>query len=121
MIAGYIGLSDKLDRAMWRFACAYADQTEADHQALLKAVAHDGPILLATHEESGGPIPVPAGVKDARGAILASAAIDTDSNGNKLSANCKPNYLSVMSYAFQTPGPVPVANWKCCAPSCRVE
>jgi uncharacterized protein (DUF2252 family) len=39
MIAGYIGSSDKLDRAMARFACAYADQTEADHRALLKAIA----------------------------------------------------------------------------------
>ena len=34
MIAGYVGGSDKLDRAMCRFARAYADQTEADHQAL---------------------------------------------------------------------------------------
>jgi uncharacterized repeat protein (TIGR01451 family) len=40
------------------------------------------------------------------------AGIDTDSNGNKLSANCKPNYVSIMSYAFQVPGSVPVANWK---------
>ena len=33
MIAGYAGRSDKLDRAMARFARAYADQTEADHAA----------------------------------------------------------------------------------------
>jgi uncharacterized repeat protein (TIGR01451 family) len=40
-------------------------------------------------------------------------AIDTDTNTNKLSANCKPNYLSVMSYAFQMPDrPVPLVNWK---------
>ncbi len=39
MIAGYVGSSDKLDTAMCRFARAYADQTEADHQALVKAVA----------------------------------------------------------------------------------
>jgi uncharacterized protein (DUF2252 family) len=39
MIAGYVGGSDKLDRAMCRFARAYADQTEADHGALVKAVA----------------------------------------------------------------------------------
>ena len=38
MIAGYAGKSDKLDRAMGRFARAYADQTEADHAALLRAV-----------------------------------------------------------------------------------
>jgi len=39
MIAGYVGSSDKLDRAMWRFAQAYADQTEADHRSLTRAVA----------------------------------------------------------------------------------
>jgi hypothetical protein len=38
MIAGYVGSSDKLDKAMCRFARAYADQTEADHQALARAV-----------------------------------------------------------------------------------
>ena len=38
MIAGYVGSSDKIDTAMCRFARAYADQTEADHQALVKAV-----------------------------------------------------------------------------------
>ena len=38
MIAGYAGLSDKLDRAMVRFARAYADQTEADHTELVRAV-----------------------------------------------------------------------------------
>lgn len=39
MIAGYVGASDKLDRTLCRFARAYADQTEADHQALVRAVA----------------------------------------------------------------------------------
>ena len=38
MIAGYAGASDKLDRALARFARAYADQTEADHARLVKAV-----------------------------------------------------------------------------------
>jgi uncharacterized protein (DUF2252 family) len=38
MIAGYVGASDKLDQALAKFARAYADQTEADHAALLKAV-----------------------------------------------------------------------------------
>jgi uncharacterized protein (DUF2252 family) len=38
MIAGYVGSSDKLDKAMCRFARAYADQTEADHRALVRAV-----------------------------------------------------------------------------------
>jgi hypothetical protein len=39
MIAGYVGASAKLDESLCRFARAYADQTEADHQALVKAVA----------------------------------------------------------------------------------
>jgi uncharacterized protein (DUF2252 family) len=37
MISGYAGNSEKLDEAMVRFAFAYADQTEKDHQALAKA------------------------------------------------------------------------------------
>ena len=39
MIAGYVGSSDRLDTVMCRFARAYADQTERDHQALVDAVA----------------------------------------------------------------------------------
>ena len=38
MIAGYVGHSDTLDEALCRFARAYADQTEADHAALVAAV-----------------------------------------------------------------------------------
>ena len=38
MIAGYAGRSEKLDRALTRFARAYADQTEADHGLLVAAV-----------------------------------------------------------------------------------
>ncbi|HEY8718464.1 DUF2252 domain-containing protein [Pengzhenrongella sp.] len=38
MISGYAGRSDKLDTAMALFASAYADQTEADHSALVRAV-----------------------------------------------------------------------------------
>ena len=38
MIAGYAGRSDKLDTALAAFARAYADQTEADHARLLRAV-----------------------------------------------------------------------------------
>jgi uncharacterized protein (DUF2252 family) len=38
MIAAYVGGSDKLDVALSRFARAYADQTERDHQALVAAV-----------------------------------------------------------------------------------
>ena len=39
MIAGYVGRTDKVDKALGRFARAYADQTERDHQALVAAVA----------------------------------------------------------------------------------
>jgi uncharacterized protein (DUF2252 family) len=38
MIVGYAGSSDRLDIALARFARLYADQTEADHAALVKAV-----------------------------------------------------------------------------------
>ena len=39
MIVGYIGRSDKVDVALCRFARAYADQTERDHETLVKAAA----------------------------------------------------------------------------------
>ena len=51
MIAGYVGSSDKVDRAMCRFARAYADQNEADHQALTRAVARG--LLPAESERRG--------------------------------------------------------------------
>ena len=38
MIAGYLGTSDNVDVALARFARAYADQTERDHQRLVDAV-----------------------------------------------------------------------------------
>jgi uncharacterized protein (DUF2252 family) len=38
ILSGYLGRGDSADRAFARFARAYADQTEADHQALQKAV-----------------------------------------------------------------------------------
>jgi uncharacterized protein (DUF2252 family) len=38
MIAGYMGASDRVDQALRSFAKAYADQTEADHAALVAAV-----------------------------------------------------------------------------------
>ena len=37
-IAGYMGTNDTLDNALADFAVAYADQSEADWQALLAAV-----------------------------------------------------------------------------------
>jgi uncharacterized protein (DUF2252 family) len=38
-IAAYLGGSDVFDKAITRFASAYADQNERDHQALVDAVA----------------------------------------------------------------------------------
>jgi fructose-1,6-bisphosphatase len=38
VLSGYLGKGDAADRAFARFARAYADQTEADHEALGKAV-----------------------------------------------------------------------------------
>jgi uncharacterized protein (DUF2252 family) len=38
VLAAYLGKGDVVDRAFATFARAYADQTEADHEALLKAV-----------------------------------------------------------------------------------
>ncbi len=49
MISGYAGKSDELDEAMVRFAFAYADQTEIDHQAL-EAAAKSGRIRVAKSE-----------------------------------------------------------------------
>lgn len=37
-VSGYLGKGDAFDRAMGRFALAYADQTEQDHAALVEAV-----------------------------------------------------------------------------------
>ncbi len=38
MLSGFLGKGDVADRAIARFARAYADQTEVDHQALQRAV-----------------------------------------------------------------------------------
>ena len=38
ILSGYLGKGDSADRAFVRFARSYADQTEADHQALFQAV-----------------------------------------------------------------------------------
>jgi hypothetical protein len=47
MISGYLGRSDAFDKALRRFARAYADQTEQDYAALVKAVK-SGRIRAAT-------------------------------------------------------------------------
>ena len=38
-VAAYLGGSDVFDQAVTRFAAAYADQNERDHQSLADAVA----------------------------------------------------------------------------------
>jgi hypothetical protein len=38
-IAAYLGGSDVFDRAVTRFAAAYADQNERDYQSLVEAIA----------------------------------------------------------------------------------
>jgi uncharacterized protein (DUF2252 family) len=54
MIAGYAGVSDKLDQALASFARAYADQTEADHAQLVDAVRKGRvPIAEGALERSG--------------------------------------------------------------------
>ena len=46
-ISGYLGKTDKFDRAMAKFAERYADRTEQDHAALAAAVT-DGRIEAIT-------------------------------------------------------------------------
>ena len=54
MIAGYAGGSDKLDRALAKFARAYADQTETDHATLVKAVRRgELPVTEGALERAG--------------------------------------------------------------------
>ena len=53
----------------------------ANDNALLAAIARDGPVLLGTHEGPQGPITVPAGVANAPGAVVASLAIEKDPDG----------------------------------------
>lgn len=48
-ITGYLGKSDKFDKAMGDFAIAYADQTERDH-ATLKAAVRAGKIKVEFEE-----------------------------------------------------------------------
>ena len=41
-ISGYLGKGDAFDRALGTFALAYADQTQKDHAALMKAIRSGG-------------------------------------------------------------------------------
>jgi hypothetical protein len=53
MIAGYLGRSDKVDRAMCRFARDYAEQVASDYQALLAAVARGVLPVEPNHRRTG--------------------------------------------------------------------
>jgi uncharacterized protein (DUF2252 family) len=46
-ISGYLGRGDQMDLALADFSAAYADQTEKDHQAFMKA-ARDGRVEIVT-------------------------------------------------------------------------
>ncbi len=50
MIVGYLGSSDKVDKALCTFARRYADQTEADHGALVAVVDRGLPDRLELRE-----------------------------------------------------------------------
>jgi len=51
-IAGYLGKSERFERAMASFAAAYADQNERDHRALADAVAA-GRVAADAGDEAG--------------------------------------------------------------------
>ena len=51
LITGYLGKSDVFDRAVADFSFHYADQTEADHATLMKAV-RAGKLEIMTEEEA---------------------------------------------------------------------
>ncbi len=49
-ISGYLGKSDKFDKAIANFSIAYADQSERDHEVLMKA-ARSGRLEVFVEEE----------------------------------------------------------------------
>ena len=49
-ISGYLGKSDKFDEAIADFSIAYADQSERDHEVLMKAVK-DGRLKVVVERE----------------------------------------------------------------------
>ncbi|MFM7427360.1 MAG: DUF2252 domain-containing protein [Elainella sp.] len=53
LISGYLGDSDKFDRALAQFALAYAEQTERDYAALVAAVQSG---RLSAEADSGKPL-----------------------------------------------------------------
>ena len=54
VLSGYCGRSDRLDKAISRFAFNYADQVEADYEQFLKAIRRGRlpkPALLAADKQ----------------------------------------------------------------------
>ena len=81
MIAGYIGRSDRVADALCTFAARYADQTEADHAALVAAVDRGLPARSSTRRRgppaSGGHRTVHFGIiLDDRGRIRSLARLE---------------------------------------------
>jgi adenylate cyclase len=75
-----------------------------EDRALIAAVSRDRPVVLATYDPDGKPIPVPAGYPhpDRLGAVLASIGVPTDSDGRVRKLLYAP--VSLPSLAVQTAG-----------------
>jgi CHASE2 domain-containing sensor protein len=85
-----------------------------DDNALLAAIARDGPVVLATHDGPQGPITVPADVPSAPGVIPASAAIEKDPDGvlrRMLYAPVKLETIAVRAAEIVRNQPVSAANF----------
>jgi hypothetical protein len=52
VLSAYLGKSEAFDEAIGAFAAAYAEQTEADHEALLKAVKQGRVVAQQAKEDS---------------------------------------------------------------------
>jgi uncharacterized protein (DUF2252 family) len=53
MLAGYLGTSDRFDKALVTFAVDYADQTDRDHNAWVKAIANGTVRALSSLKQKG--------------------------------------------------------------------
>jgi len=54
MLAGYLGTSDRFDKALLQFAVDYADQTGRDHEAWVKAIANGKVKALRSVKQKSG-------------------------------------------------------------------
>jgi CHASE2 domain-containing sensor protein len=82
--ARYADLLDRIraaDPRLIAVAVQFTGEAERDpggDPALLASVERNGPVLLATHDTAAGALEVPAGHRDAPGALQASASVPTD-------------------------------------------